>query len=79
MVVRPREDRGPEGEARLTIKMRDAVGELLISFIVAVLFWPGLDPAYWHRYPDNLAPAIALALELAAFVGVAHAVTVLLT
>lgn len=56
-----------------------AVGELLLSLIVAVLYWPALDPKYWRESPDNLAPAIALLLEVAAMAGLVHAVTRLFT
>jgi len=56
-----------------------AVGELILSAVVAVLYWPGLDPKHWHEYPDALAPAIALLLEVSALAGLAHALARLLT
>lgn len=56
-----------------------AVGELLLSAIVAILYWPGLDPRHWRQYPDDLAPAIALLLELTAIAGTVHALARLLT
>lgn len=58
---------------------RGAVGELILCAIVATLFWPTLDPQHWRQYPDKLAAAIALALELAAIAGAAHALNRLLT
>jgi hypothetical protein len=57
----------------------DAVGELILSVIVAVLYWPGLDRRHWREYPDRLAPAIALLLELAGIAGVVDALVTLFT
>jgi len=57
----------------------DAVGELILSAVVAVLYWPGFDPKYWRAYPDALAPAIALLLEVSAIAGLAHALARLFT
>lgn len=56
-----------------------AVGELLLSAIVATLYWPGLDRKHWREYPDDLAPLIALLLEVTAVAGLAHALTRLFT
>jgi hypothetical protein len=56
-----------------------AVGELILSAIVAVLYWPGLDPKHWRAYPDDLAPAIALLLEVTAIAGVVQALAHLFT
>lgn len=59
--------------------MCPAVGELALSAVVAVLFWPMLDPRHWRDFPDPLACSLALLLELAAIAGLAHAITTLLT
>lgn len=56
-----------------------AVDELLVSAIVAILFWPMLDPRHWRDYPDPLACSLALLLELAAIAGMAHALGTLFT
>lgn len=55
------------------------IGELLLSAIVAVLYWPGFDPKHWRQYPDDLAPKIALLLEVAAIAGLVHGLARLLT
>jgi len=56
-----------------------ATGELIVSAVVAVLYWPALDPRYWRDSPDNLAPAIALLLEVTAIAGLMHALITLFT
>lgn len=51
----------------------NAVGELILSLTIAVMYWPGLDPRYWRQYPDGLAPAIALLLEVTGIAGTVDA------
>jgi hypothetical protein len=57
----------------------NAVGELILSVIVVMLYWPGLRPDYWRQYPDDLAPAIALLLCFAGIAGLVHALATLFT
>lgn len=57
----------------------NAVGELILSLTVAALYWPGLDRSYWRQYPDRLAPAIALLLELTGIAGTVDALARIFT